>query len=241
MGSFYPPLLLFLPLINPYHIRMENCFEVDSIIKSFGDRTILADIYFSLCKGDVVGLFGRNGTGKSTLLKIIFGTMKGERSFIRIDGKVQKQAAFRSGKIAYLPQHNFLPSALTIPAILDMYIPKEQHKEFLADPFLFKNRKAKIKELSGGEQRYLEIKLILYYPVPYIFLDEPFNALAPVAAKAIREHITLCSRDKGIFLTDHNFREVHKVVNRILLLHDCYLKEVKEPEELIPYGYYRKE
>ena len=52
-------------------------------------------------------------------------------------------------------------------------------------------------------------------------------------------HIAESARTRGIILTDHNFREVHKIINRILLLDQCYLKEIKEKEELIPYGYYQ--
>lgn len=212
--------------------------EVDSVVKNFGDKTILSDIYLSCSPGEVIGLFGRNGTGKSTLLKIIFGTMKGDRSFIRINGKVQKREAFLSRLLAYLPQHNFLLPNLSITKTVELYIPKEVKNDFLADKHLFKLRNSKVKELSGGEQRYLEIKLILFSEAPFILLDEPFNGLTPITAEAIRDHIKKASLSKGIILTDHNFREVHKCVNRIMLLNDCYLKEVKEPEELIPYGYY---
>ena len=67
---------------------MYTGLEIDSILKSFGERTILADVYLECCRGDIIALFGRNGTGKSTLLNIIFGTLKADRKFIRIDGKV---------------------------------------------------------------------------------------------------------------------------------------------------------
>ena len=78
---------------------MYTGLEIDSILKSFGERTILADVYLKCCRGDIIALFGRNGTGKSTLLNIIFGTLKADRKFIRIDGKVIKGPAFRSESI----------------------------------------------------------------------------------------------------------------------------------------------
>jgi ABC-type lipopolysaccharide export system ATPase subunit len=219
---------------------MDVCLEVDSVIKSFGERWILTDVYLCCRPGDIIGLFGRNGTGKSTLLKIIFGTMAGERSFVRINGKVQTRQAFRSGEIAYLPQHAFLPPELKIMDLIDLYLPNMDKKFFLADPFLFKSRNMKTGELAGGVRRYLEIKLILNLSATYVLLAEPFNGLSPIAAESVRQQIQVSSRERGIVLTDHNFREVHKVVNRIMLLDDCYLKEVKKPEELIPFGYYVK-
>ena len=218
---------------------MCSCLEVDSVLKAFGDKTILTDVYLCCRPGDIIGLFGRNGTGKSTLLKIIFGTLKGDRSFVRINGKVINGPAYLTRLITYLPQHDFLPHYLTISEVVRSFIPDALYKNFLADRHLFKIRNSKVAHLSGGELRYLEIKLILYSKAPYILLDEPFNGLSPIAAEAIRVHIAECAKTKGIILTDHNFREVHKAVNRIMLLHDGYMKEVKEKEELIPYGYYQ--
>ena len=118
---------------------------------------------------------------------------------------------------------------------------KEYRKDFFADKHLFRIRKSKVSEMSGGEKRYAEIKLILWGKAPFILLDEPFQGLSPIVSESIREHIKIASQSKGIILTDHNFREVHKCVNRIMLLNDCYLKELREPNDLIPFGYYENE
>ena len=216
---------------------MYTGLEIDSILKSFGERTILADVYLKCCRGDIIALFGRNGTGKSTLLNIIFGTLKADRKFIRIDGKVIKGPAFRSGLLAYLPQH---PSShLKVSQITELCIAPEDRKRFLADKILFRIQDSRICEISTGEQRYLEIKTTLFSPAPYILLDEPFSGVSPVVAEQIRKLMTESAQNHGIILTDHNFREVHKIANRITLLDDCYLKEIKNREELIPYGYYQ--
>lgn len=216
---------------------MCECLEVDSVLKQFSNHVILADIYLRCCPGDIIGLFGRNGTGKSTLLNIIFGTLDSDRSFIRINGKIQNFPAFRSGLIAYLPQHNYLPQRLSITEIVNLCIRKEDKDRFLEDEYLYHIKDSTVKELSGGEQRYLEIKLILFSPANYILLDEPFNGLSPISAESIRKHITTASRTKGVILTDHNFREVYKVINRIMLLDQCCLKEIQDKQELTSYGY----
>lgn len=213
--------------------------EVDSIMKSFGDRPILTDVYLKCCRGDIIALFGRNGTGKSTLLNIIFGSLKADRSFIRIDGKVITGPAFHSGLITYLPQHHCMPSHLKVSQIVDLCIAPEDRKCFLSDKILFRIRTSRIAEISTGEQRYLEIKTALSSSAPYILLDEPFSGVSPVVAEQIRKLMTESAQEHGIILTDHNFREVHKIANRLTLLNECYLKEVKQIEELIPYGYYQ--
>lgn len=217
---------------------MCECLEVDSVIKSFGDKNLLTDIYLKCQPGDRIAIFGWNGSGKSTLFKIIFGTMNGDRSFIRIDGKVQKKQAFRSGQIAYLPQHNFLPPSIRVEEAINLYIQASERKQFLNDKNLAYTNYSRAEELSGGELRYLEIKLILFCSAKYILLDEPFNGISPVCCESVRELIQKASQSKGIIMTDHNFREIHKIANRILLLDQGALKEIKVKSELISYGYY---
>ncbi len=219
---------------------MCECLEVDSVIKSFGDKNLLTDIYLKCQPGDRIAIFGWNGSGKSTLFEIIFGTMNGDRSFIRIDGKVQKKQAFRSRQIAYLPQHNFLPPSIRVEEAINLYIQASERKQFLNDKNLAYTNYSRAKELSGGELRYLEIKLILFCSAKYILLDEPFNGISPVCCESVRELIHKASLSKGIIMTDHNFREIHKIANRILLLDQGALKEIKEKSELISYGYYNQ-
>lgn len=216
---------------------MCDCLEVDSVIKSFGDKDVLTDVFLRCQPGERIAVFGWNGSGKSTLFEIIFGTLSGDRSFIRIDGKVQKKQAFRSGLIAYLPQHNFLPPNIRVREAINLYIQQDEREQFLEDKNLAYITESRAKELSGGELRYLEIKLILFCSAKYILLDEPFNGISPVCCESVRELIFKASQTKGIIMTDHNFREVHKIANRILLLDQGFLKEIKDKSELASYGY----
>lgn len=216
---------------------MCKALEVDSVIKYFGDEALLTDIYFRCEPGDIIALFGWNGCGKSTLLKIIFGTMTCERQFIRINGQVQKKQAFCSGLLAYLPQNNYLPPGLSAKEVIRLYLSPEERDAFMDDEHLCEILETRTGELSGGEQRYLEIKLILSCPAMYILMDEPFNGLSPIACEAIREQIHRAAKTKGILFTDHNFREAHKISNRTLLLDQCHLKEIKDRQELAAYGY----
>lgn len=216
---------------------MCECLEVDSVIKSFGDKDVLTDVYLCCKPGDRIAIFGWNGSGKSTLMKIIFGTMPCERKFIRINGKVQSEQAFLSGLIAYLPQHDFLPPNLRVKEAIGLYLPDEDSEQFLKDENFSYIYDSRVSELSGGELRYLEIKLLLSCPAPYILLDEPFNGLSPICCESVRGLILKASQTKGIVFSDHNFREVHRVANRITLLHQAYLKEIKDMAELRGYGY----
>lgn len=96
------------------------------------------------------------------------------------EGMVRESQAFCSGQIAYLPQHNFLPPEIKVQETINLYIPQDEKEQFLDDKNLSHIYSSKINELSGGELRYLEIKLILFCSAKYILLDEPFNGISPV-------------------------------------------------------------
>ena len=102
---------------------MHHLLEIDSVIKNFGTRQLLSDVYLRINTGDVIGLFGRNGTGKSVLMQIIFGTMKADRKFIRLDGCKILPAPYRhSGTIAFLPQQGYLPKHQKMKQLVRYYL-----------------------------------------------------------------------------------------------------------------------
>ncbi|MCC8153348.1 MAG: ATP-binding cassette domain-containing protein [Tannerellaceae bacterium] len=149
---------------------MSQCLEVDSVVKYFGEEAdILSDVSLHCYPGEIIGIFGRNGTGESTLFNIIFGSLTAQNVFIRINGKVCKRSPFFSGLIAYLPQHTYLPLYLSVKDVVKAYVLKEQVNRFLGNKFLFKRRDAKVRDLSGGELRYLEVKLILFARLPIFY------------------------------------------------------------------------
>ena len=102
---------------------MHHLLEIDSIIKNFGTRQLLTDVYLKINTGDVIGLFGRNGTGKSVLMQIIFGTMKADRKFIRLDECKVLSAPYQHARtIAFLPQQGYLPKHEKINKLVDCYL-----------------------------------------------------------------------------------------------------------------------
>lgn len=216
---------------------MSNLLEIDSVIKSLGNKQILTDIYLKCQTGNIIGILGRNGTGKTTLLKILFGTLAAERKFIKIDGKILNRVYKTKNELCYLPQHNYLPKTMTVEKAARLYINKALVESFFNDRLLTLIRKTKISNLSGGELRYLEIKLILFTDSKFVLLDEPFNGVSPIMADLIKEHILEASKTKGIILTDHDYRNVLDVANCYCLLFDGGIKKIKEKHELVRWGY----
>jgi len=216
---------------------MHSTLEIDSVMQSFDGRNILSDIYLKCETGDILGMLGRNGSGKSTLLKILFGAMKGDHKFIRIDAKVYEQPYKTPGLLCYLPQHSFLLGHLSVMATVDLYLEGIGVDAFLNDGLLGKLGHNKINSLSGGESRYLEIKLLLNMPVKFVLLDEPFNGVAPVMIDQLKAMITQHSSTKGIILTDHDYNNVLDVANKYCLVYDGGIKQIENKEDLVRWQY----
>lgn len=209
---------------------MNICLEADSILKSYGERTILSDIYLRCKPGDITALWGRNGSGKSTLLEIIFGTLKAEHAFVRVGGRVVNGQAYRTGLVAFLPQFHFLPGNLRVAQLLHRTgLPNlpEAFGDMPVPPL-----RERLKNLSGGQLRLLEILYVTSLPAPFLLLDEPFTGLSPVAADTIARHLQAVSRQKSILIADHDHRTLQRIATRHLLLADGYLRPLASPDEL---------
>ena len=216
---------------------MQKRFEADSIRKAFGDKQVLTDVYLSCQTEDIIGLLGRNGSGKSTLLKILFGTLYTDYKHILINGEYLDQPFKEKGLISFLHQDNFLPRSMTVKKVLKLFDHKLDDTEFVNDPVLSKVLNTKIGNLSGGESRYLEIKLILNLDSKFVFLDEPFNGISPVHIDIVKDMIRNQAGKKGIVLTDHDYRNVLDVANKYMILFDGGIKILKSKEEFIYWGY----
>lgn len=214
-----------------------NGLYVDSVLKSFGDKQVLTDIFVSCQPGEIIGLLGRNGSGKSTLLKIIFGSLRADYKFVKVEDKRITGLRDRKNLISYLPQHHFLPDHVKINTAIALFCTKE-NAALIIDHHLMKPLlKKRSKQLSGGERRLVEIFLIIYSNAKYVLIDEPFNGLAPVYKEDVKELIRSQSAEKGFIITDHDYRNILDIATRILLVHDGGTKEIDDNEELKYWGY----
>jgi len=217
---------------------MKSILEVDSVMVSFDDRQILGGCYLKCETGDIIGILGRNGCGKSSLLKIIFGTLFTYNKFVRIDQIVYDQPYKQGNLIAYLPQHDFLPKNISIKKIINIYVgDKNGREKIINDQRLKHHLKKRISELSGGELRYLEIMLLANLDVKFILLDEPFSKVEPlykeVIAGLIREH----SSTKGFIITDHDYNNIITTSDRIILITNGVCKPIVDLIELEQWNY----
>jgi ABC-type multidrug transport system ATPase subunit len=217
-------------------MALTNTLEFDSLYLEFGLHKVLQDVYVRCQQGEVVGLLGRNGSGKSCLMKIVFGSMKAYQQSVRINGNYVLNTNIKKRFIQYLPQASFIPPFLTVQTVCAQFQVSTQSLVAFA-PELQTQLHSQITELSGGEIRLLEIFLILKSNGLFCILDEPFSFLSPMAIERVIALINEEKAVKGILLTDHLYKSLLAVSDTIYLLNNGKTHLIKDAAELIQFGY----
>lgn len=214
---------------------MKHTLEISGCRLLFDERLILSDIYLKMETGKIVGLLGNNGSGKSCLLRGIFGTLPYEKS-VSIDGFSIYKAYQQPQRIRYLPQHHFIPKWLTLQRIFrDFSIDFSAFAQLFPE---FQNREnERMEHLSSGMHRLVEIYIILQSETQFILLDEPFTHISPIQMSMIEHIITSEVINKGFLITDHMYRRIQKICTQTYLLSNGKTHLVKENEDLRKLGY----
>lgn len=196
----------------------QSVLEVDGVIVEYKNKIVLQDVYLTVRVGEVVALSGRNGTGKTTLLNFISGMTKVSTGFLRINKRPIK-SKHRYKYIQILPQYHFIPSGLTVKHVLNDHKLKSSK---LIDIFpAFQDKiSQKIKALSGGEKRLLEVFIVLYSNHDFCILDEPFNFLSPLYIDVVKTCIREQASTKGILITDHKLEHVMDISDKHYTIRD---------------------
>jgi len=215
-----------------------NTLEINNLSKSFGKQLILNDVSLKCESGDVMGIFGRNGSGKSSLLKLIFGTLKADTIEIRINSEnILPKSIISSGKIAYLPQETFLPKGVKVREIIPLFYENDEQDKIFYAPGISKIENTLIGKLSMGELRYLEILLIGNLNHQFIMMDEPFAMVEPLIKEMLKDLLLQLKKTKGILLTDHYYDDVLEITNKNLIVKDGKVLNIECKKDLIKYDY----
>lgn len=213
---------------------MQNLY-VDSIAHRYGAHNVLSNIYLNCHVGEILGLLGRNGSGKSTLLKIIFGCIKPDYMYMKLDEQ-RTTRAYLTGEVAYLPQDLFIPAYLKIKQLVEIYTSKYRI-ELMDLDIISQNLNTVMEDLSGGQRRLIEFLLILYSDSHFVLLDEPFTQLAPIMIEEMQMHLMKFRPHKGIILTDHHYQQILNTSDRIILLHNGCNYQINGIEDLQLHNY----
>lgn len=135
-----------------------------------------------------------------------------------------------------MPQDNFIPGKIPVLQAITTFC-KKQEVELRQFEFVKKYINAKFYDLSGGERRFIECLLMIYSEAQYILLDEPFSQLSPLWIEELKKHINKVKADKGFIITDHFYKSILDVSDRIILLHNGCNYNIRNEDELILHGY----
>ena len=220
--------------------------QVRNLRISYKGRPVIRDFSLDLHHGEVVGLLGPNGSGKTTCFYSIAGLVTAQSGQVFINGTdimgLPMYLRARMG-IGYLPQEVSIFRGLSVEdnilTVLEVAQP-DRHRRYerldgLLTEFSINHlRKAPSIALSGGERRRVEIARCLAANPKFLLLDEPFAGIDPIAVGEIRHLVTdLKSRGIGVLITDHNVHETLKIVDRAYILHDGVVLKNGTAQEVI--------
>ncbi|HEY9680875.1 MAG TPA: LPS export ABC transporter ATP-binding protein [Oculatellaceae cyanobacterium] len=211
---------------------VKKTLVIEKLQKSYNGRRVVDGVSFTVDRGEVVGLLGRNGAGKTTSFDMVLGLVKPEKGSIKLAGVELSRMAIHGRSrlgIAYLPQEASIFRKLTVwdnmRLILEMQgvskAEQDRRSNTLLDQFGLSHLKQVVSAaLSGGERRRLELARCLATEPEFILLDEPFTGVDPISISEIQGLIRRL-RDEwnlGVLLTDHNPRATLRITDRAYLI-----------------------
>lgn len=214
---------------------MINCRNVS---KSFSSKKILKGINMDVKKGEIFGLLGPSGAGKTTLIKILTGQLKaeGDISILGMNPQSLKGDDYR--KIGIMMDsfgvYERLSCIDNLRTFADIYgIPQDKVLATLEDVGLKDAAKTAAGKLSKGMRGRLQLARVFMQTPDIIFLDEPTSGLDPQTAESIRELIS-SKKEQGctIFLTTHDMNEAAVLCDHLALLNEGRIVEYGTPEEI---------
>jgi branched-chain amino acid transport system ATP-binding protein len=207
-------------------------FSVEGLAKHFGGVHAVESLSFALGRGEIVGLIGPNGSGKTTTINMVTGALKPDGGEIVVEGTdmarspahlFARKGVARTFQVPRLFRRMTVLENLMVPALSDAaarHAPAEARaREVLAFLKLGHLADQYARALSGGQQKLLELGRALMLKPRLLLLDEPFAGVHPRLLEQISEHIRELNRDgHTIVVVDHNLEAIQSVVTRVMVM-----------------------
>ena len=241
-----------MALIKQFRIKSykspKSIIAFENISLSYGNNLILDNISFKINEGEIFGMLGPNGVGKSTIFNLITGLIKPNNGKIKINNNdVLNYPIYlrtKKFKVGYVPQYGGYFGDLTLyqnlKAIAEIVINNKNDEEDkinqLINKFELENlRNIKAKFLSGGQKKKLVIALSLLSDPSVLLLDECFAALDVLTIKMLQEIIVNLQKEKKITICicDHQARDLLACVDVAMILSNCKIIAEGSPTELV--------
>jgi len=220
--------------------------QAKNLVKRYSGRTVVNHVSVIVNQGEIVGLLGRNGAGKTTSFRMTIGMITPDAGTVVFDGvDVTRMPMYKRARrgMGYLSQEPSIFQRLTVRqnllAVLETMNFSRRDRKHKADALLeqfalTKTRNQLARTLSGGERRKLEIARAMVTNPTMVLLDEPFSGVDPIAVQELQVEIrNLKNRGISILLTDHNVRETLSVTDRSYIIDNGKVLRDGTPRELV--------
>lgn len=220
---------------------MENIIEIKGLTKSYLNKKAVNNLSLNLEKGKVVGILGPNGSGKTTIIKILAGILRSTKGQVLIDGK--NPGAYTKSIVSYLPDRNFLYEWMSVEESIvfykDFYADFDKNKAYELLEFMNLDKNAKVNSLSKGMKEKLNLTLVLSRRAKVYILDEPIAGVDPIARDQILDAIIKnYNKDSTMLITTHLVRDIEGVFDEVIFLKEgeVYLRgdaeQLREEKEM---------
>ncbi len=216
--------------------------EVADLTKRYPGRTAVDHVSFTVARGEIVGLLGANGAGKSTILRILSCFLPATSGSARVAGfDVFHQSHDVRRRIGYMPEHNPLPLEMRVREYLKFRArlkglgfrrSRERVDEVIQRCGLAEVSRRIIGQLSKGYRQRVGLADALVHEPELIILDEPTSGLDPNQIRSVRQLIKELGRSHTLLLSTHLLPEVELTCNRIIILHEGRILASDTPANL---------
>ncbi len=228
----------------------EDTIKIRGLVKTYGERTVVAGVSAEVHQSEVVGLLGPNGAGKTTTFYMLVGLVKpdGGSVVLQRNGKeieLSREPMYQRARngIGYLAQENSIFRKLSVADNIRLIweqngvsrAEQNQRLPVLLEEFgLRKLYHSRGDSLSGGERRRVEIARAIAMEPSFLLLDEPFTGIDPIAVADIQAMIRqLRERGIGILITDHQVRETLAIVDRAYIMNNGRIEVSGTAQEVL--------
>lgn len=214
---------------------MEQLITVENLHKSYGSKVVLEDLSFTAAPGQIIGLLGPNGCGKTTLIKVLTGLIKDHTGTVRINN--EEPDAYTKSIVAYLPEKTYLPDWMrpldAINYFSDFYKDFDKDKAMTMVSRFGLDMKQRVKTMSKGQQEKLRLLLVICRNAELYILDEPLGGVDPAARAKILDLI-LENRPSSstVLISTHLISDVEYIFDRVLMIKEGHLIVNKHVNEL---------
>ena len=205
---------------------MEQLINVENLHKAYGSKVVLDGISFNAAPGQIIGLLGPNGCGKTTLIKILTGLIKDHTGTVRINN--EEPDAYTKSIVAYLPEKSYLPDWMRPIDALNYF--SDFYKDFDKDKALMMvsrfglDLKQRVKTMSKGQQEKLRLLLVICRNAELYILDEPLGGVDPAArAKILDLILENRAASSTVLISTHLISDVESIFDRVLMISEGHL------------------